>query len=524
MSDFELLGKYGNLGFYLRCEITNIFVFDRINKRAHNLFTLCVMEDNDSIDSTVRKLTPKLITLSDRFSVGVNQMQVSVPDASCLYQQLHIDDIATCNLGQGDLHLGHMSKLQKQFVQPESTITPLLNKVLKNNFRNGCYILELFDMTKPVKLMLTADELRKTMFEIRKIIPIDLAVVSERIGNIIFQFPAQVVSGAFSTDDDEQCLHLNFHKDKRVDASLDRRYSAVAQHSFDDVLVGHAVCRDIDLQSCSLNLGNTGGINCVQIIDEETGLIVYMQSSSFIRQIITDMSIHAGTRIVGDKRVEVAMRMPFTVGRKPEDDWMEQSRNRQHLMNRKRLEDEMKFIQYGLNGSEREKALNDIRSLIDRKHTSKIYLWDPYLSAGDILDTLYFSKVYGAELRAISSKRAVKLKGDANTSVENWVSEQRMILETKSNNFGVNLVFRLQHGERGFNFHDRFIIFIDDNDIAVAWSLGTSVNSLGKEHHILQEVNNPQHISDAFEELWCQLDSDECLVWPKKDKAGGRNG
>lgn len=47
------------------------------------------------------------------------------------------------------------------------------------------------------------------------------------------------------------------------------------------------------------------------------------------------------------------------------------------------------------------------------------------------------------------------------------------------------------------------------------WSIGTSINSLGKKHHIIQSVEHPQIIVDAFEELWDELDSEECLVWKR---------
>lgn len=47
----------------------------------------------------------------------------------------------------------------------------------------------------------------------------------------------------------------------------------------------------------------------------------------------------------------------------------------------------------------------------------------------------------------------------------------------------------------------------------MVWSLGISVNQLGKSHHILQEVKHAQHILNAFNELWDLLDNEECLVW-----------
>jgi len=50
---------------------------------------------------------------------------------------------------------------------------------------------------------------------------------------------------------------------------------------------------------------------------------------------------------------------------------------------------------------------------------------------------------------------------------------------------------------------------------AQAWSLGTSINALGKQHHILQRVDDGQRIRDAFEDLWHRLDQPAHLVWKK---------
>ena len=35
------------------------------------------------------------------------------------------------------------------------------------------------------------------------------------------------------------------------------------------------------------------------------------------------------------------------------------------------------------------------------------------------------------------------------------------------------------------------------------------------KHHIIQSVEHPQMMIDAFEELWNELDAPECLVWKK---------
>lgn len=64
--------------------------------------------------------------------------------------------------------------------------------------------------------------------------------------------------------------------------------------------------------------------------------------------------------------------------------------------------------------------------------------------------------------------------------------------------------------------HDRFIIFPFKNGKPRAWSLGTSINSFGEKHHILQEVSNARMILDAFMELWEELQDPKCLVWRSK--------
>ena len=82
------------------------------------------------------------------------------------------------------------------------------------------------------------------------------------------------------------------------------------------------------------------------------------------------------------------------------------------------------------------------------------------------------------------------------------------------NNYGLNLEFRIQHSNYGWAFHDRFLIFPGSElKRPQVYSLGTSINSYGNTHHILQEVSHPQPVVDAFNELWDKLNHPDCLVW-----------
>ena len=68
-------------------------------------------------------------------------------------------------------------------------------------------------------------------------------------------------------------------------------------------------------------------------------------------------------------------------------------------------------------------------------------------------------------------------------------------------------------GQAGWAFHDRFLIFPNTDNGPLAWSLGSSVNSLGRQHHILQHVDDARLVADAFEELWDELSEPEQLIW-----------
>ena len=90
---------------------------------------------------------------------------------------------------------------------------------------------------------------------------------------------------------------------------------------------------------------------------------------------------------------------------------------------------------------------------------------------------------------------------------------QSVLMSQDNANFKLKLEFRTCRKNKGWGFHDRFLIFPAKGDRPSVWSLGTSVNGLGKSHHVLQKVGNGRLIQDAFQALWDELDVDECRVW-----------
>lgn len=520
--EFDLLIQQGNLGFYTSCEVTHVTVFDKVTKQAHNYYTVFVFEERRIRNPEPEYLTEKPLFLSKRFSLSIMQYQIEIADAKQAYEKL-ISASAICDIGCGQLNIGGFKKLSKQFIPHDSTKTITLNKGLKNNFKNGSYILELFDMQKPLTALLSKKELQLAAQKLHEILPINLFVLSERVGNVVFQFPSQILNVNFKTDKEEQALEFSLSIDNRI--SNPQRYLVMVTNEFDDNYVGFGIKEQVEQTGFTLNTGDTGTLNQIKIIDKETQLIVSLAATSFMRSI--RMKMHMGSRFGNDRTIidrsghtillPVDSRDSFGIPGKEELEWKDHIRRRQYQMDLERLENQMKFIQYGSQGkNDQEKAMHDIRKLIEKFEDSKIYLWDPYLSADDILNTLYFTRHYNTELRAITSgilKKRNNIDGTNYSDIKIWIADQKKIFETRSNNYGIKLEVRCQHGNYGFPFHDRFLIFISEEDTAQAFSLGTSINSLGSAHHIVQEVNHPQHIVDAFEQLWNALDNKDCLVW-----------
>nr|WP_258189108.1 VPA1262 family N-terminal domain-containing protein [Stutzerimonas kunmingensis] len=203
------------------------------------------------------------------------------------------------------------------------------------------------------------------------------------------------------------------------------------------------------------------------------------------------------------------------------------------------------FVQYGgsIRGeAEHQRAMADIRDLVNMNGEDAIYLWDPYLSSADILGTLFHCQHVGSELRALTSSKAFERKDQFElkfcesckqeppnilaeeigepeiTTRERWVNAQNSLLSGSIEGPArIKLEFRISFGPKGWPFHDRFLMFPKKNgNSPEVWSLGASVNHLGATHAIVQKVAHPQPVIDAFEDLWARIDSNEHLVWKSK--------
>ena len=186
--------------------------------------------------------------------------------------------------------------------------------------------------------------------------------------------------------------------------------------------------------------------------------------------------------------------------------------NRLLKIDKQELHDTLKLEQF--KQDMRQEALNFIRKLIRKYGQNGIYLWDPYLNAQDLLETVFFSPYAHSPIKALTG---LKIAPQENKTYKADLANE--INQAIFQAGWLNLTFVNADRSKVGDFHDRFIIFPQAIDKPVrAWSLGTSVNSLGKSHHIIQEVEDGQIIADVFEEMWEQSICNESnILWKSKN-------
>ena len=183
--------------------------------------------------------------------------------------------------------------------------------------------------------------------------------------------------------------------------------------------------------------------------------------------------------------------------------------------------------------NQHNEALVDIREIINDPrliwNLQEICIIDPYLSSKDILDTVVFCEKRDIHIHCLTDLHTiVKNKEASGEILENEASESskfesakikfRQLLEAAlPTDCDIDLSFRTVYSDYGSRFHDRYLILKYKINKTRVWSLGTSVNSIGKSHHIIQIVEAPTLIESFFDKVWHETDFQVCKIYESTD-------
>ncbi len=431
-------------------------------------------------------------------------------------------------IGTGDLR-----PEPAMFAPPDGTVRVPLNNILKNNFWAGSHVFRLTDRDKAPFAPFFADRRRlQTLSDaVSAAVPVAFAGLADLLGDVLIQVPVTILVPSVTAP------HGAEHSDVAVTwrrGSTSRPLAIAARTRWNELLTGAAVSERFQ-ESVRLPIENRRQPLETEIWDAEAGILVgATASTSILKRIELGMHvIEHEPRLFTAPNLEgqpVAERVTLTetrtsfIGEAAGQDANYWLGRRQDLEEKRRLEETRDFVQYRPQpGSfaERARALDDLRFLINMHGETGADLWDPYLDGEDLLRTLFWCSHSGAPLRALTDGRDPPSNSPDQSALPGPVApglsfpeRERAVLERdKGNCQGLRLEYRIRRGPKGWGFHDRFLIFPNGRDGPRAWSLGTSINSLGLAHHILQRVSNPAMVAGAFEDLWTALDESQHVIW-----------
>jgi len=536
MDQLSKLLRHNLIGAYTHFEATEIFVCRSRGALPENVFTILVAEErgDDALQSPEYLGERIKVRTLDGWVFGIKRHTKAIADLLPEVAKLEASGVWE---GAGEhLQFGQLHRVPAQFVPPDSTKQVPWNRVLKNNFWNGSYVIEWSDRKKDALAPIFASPpaLQELAGEILTNVPIDIAGLSDRLGNLVVQLPVTSIVSEFEPRRSGECLIKLAWRPGVTPRPLR------AQCHFDfDGTVGAFASGPVAEPETLLAAENGRGLHHGYLWDEESGtLLAAAGPTGFIESIRMNIMAVGG----GDPRTfsytdargaprEHRVQMHHAgvqtlIGDRDGDETGGRTRKRIYREQEETLKQEREFVSYypAKNGAENEhkRALNDMRILIGRHGRIGAWLWDPYLNAYDVLETLFWSGQSGADLRALTAAKVPPASDDCGaensvgTTKQHFIEGQRKILDSvQSNWIGFRLEYRARHGQFGWDFHDRFLIFPQADGAALAWSLGTSVNSLGGAHHIFQKVSEGQLVMNAFEEIWDELVEPDHLIWKK---------
>jgi len=525
LAEIKRLTAKGILGFYSQVEATELIAFPPEALQPLNLLTMLVAEEHPNPQTTEKHfLNSSRIQIPGlkNWNFGICRYTVPLNQLIPVFERLVTSKI--WNAAGNELNHNAIAARPPQFVPPDSIQKVPWNSALKNNFWNGSHVIEWADVQKTdLEFLLSAPHLLQALSEkIQHHIPIRLASLSDRLGNIILQLPVTVLMARFNgRHDGSMLVETGWHPQAQP-----RPLRATVELQFDKSITGYSSL-PVTTEQTLLPLPPGPGVHRGVIWDDANGLMLAATGeSAFIQTIAMDLRplapeprvfmIPDANGTLQSQRISVHSSLKSLIEAPGKDGNEEWTQHRKYRDETTQLIRQRHFVQYrpqpGKKDIEHENALKDIRHLIATFGHEGAWLWDPYLSAQDILKTLFFSPHSGSDLRGLTALREAVTHGLQTSS--NFIQKQQDTFNNAQSNFyGMRLEYRAKSGHTGWDFHDRFLILPQKDKAALAWSLGTSVNSLGKAHHILQRVDDGQQVMDAFDELWSQLDAPEQLIW-----------
>jgi hypothetical protein len=283
MNAFDMLVEPGALGFYQSCEITEIFLCRKADKKVLNLYTLIFFE-NRPFEARNKQFIGNRIRAGHDYSIGIRRYWTTLSEAKDCFDRL-VDRNEWSFDGITFSEIPSLHHLPRQFL-------PSINggrrgSSLKNNFHGGSYVLESFDEEKTnAKPFLDSKALplfNSVCEQIADRTSIQLSTVRDRIGNFIFQFPVNVVDVNVSPTKTRNGLDVSIAWDPRIEQPPDCLF--ILDAIFDRDFMG-SIVQDYNKQpEQQIIVGTLDQTYYLKLWRKDPGLLLYSSNGSFLEGI-----------------------------------------------------------------------------------------------------------------------------------------------------------------------------------------------------------------------------------------------
>lgn len=540
----------GVIGVYQYCKVDQIVLFNKDANVAWNYFTHVHFSGKyDTVTESVLLASPA--TLRNGWKLIVSQYSMRKETfTDCVRSALFtgIWSYTDSKITEGDRIDGAFSTPVKFIAENDPTgsyynnVIPLEKSLYGSNFLGNYYVFEIYARGERLKELLRDKDVKKIQDILHKCkLNYRLDELPDRIGNIVCKFDIETLRTTpkrlgehgmtYSFELTPEIAHdMNLHL--HIEQEHDRLLYEYIDESF-CLHPGESIEKGVEPNQCKTTL---------TISDAESKLILFRAVadqavySSYYGQITPDYivatPVHQYRKVkVGDKEYNVPLRGVRMVGEPPLLVEMAESEDRQQKWQDAFFKEQNYLRAY--NAGQHDEALSNIRSIINKQllwDLDEIRIIDPYLSPNDILNTVAFCKKSEirvcclTDIHTISHNKDAKaeiLTGDTQDAAFDEIrnSFRKELEDGLGQETDLRLSFRTVHGNNGSSFHDRYLILKYQLNKTRVWSLGTSVNSVGKSHHIVQIVESPILIDDFFNEEWSQTDTDKCKIYDYSDYA-----
>ena len=541
--DFHTLIDCGVLNSCNYAEVVQVILLRKKDNVCLNYFTHVLFSSGFSEEESSVFLTDRPISINSEYKVLITKEKIARDSVLDILQ--NAAESQTWEWKEDKALLDDVFPMDLQFIPEtdptgsktsDSTLVPIELALYGSDFSGGYYLCELFSAKTVLAKSLSTDDNRKIQDEINKAkIGFNLESLFDRIGNIVCKIPMDIIRHKPVKLSPEWGIAGRFILENSCTEPLECVLQIILEsdHTIIETRVEEMVFSEKgEIREYSIDPNRYS--NRIILSDKKSGIIYYsavrdysfgsnyyamitppqfgIQSS--LKRIIVidgqDKEIEL-TNIAGIGEVSIEKEI-FEI-EKRQHKWMTEYEYKHH------------FFRSFVVGQENEAIQTVIDICNDRDlfwDLEEVWLVDPYLSADDILKTVVYCGKYGISIKCLTHIAAIN--GNRETRTETTTEGESLFETTVSRYNGIlknalgkqkdlKLEYRTVAGMTGISFHDRYLILKCGLNKSRAWSLGISVNSLGKSHHIIQIVQSPMDVIDTIDTIWNQSLREECLIF-----------